>query len=138
MTTDAAMMVTTSLKIPAVDNVTTEVRCKSANSAAVIRNAMHPGNNRKQGVRKTPNSLLNSAKPPNRGMNPSTGIARLSNVRNMTGVSKKMLEKGFEVAGCRSNKIWVRPHRKPEKKAAEMTSTKPPTWNWTSPKTMST
>src|SRR5687768_8887361 len=57
---------------------------------------------------------------------------------NMTGVRKKMLEKGLDVAGFRRRRIWVRAQRKPAKKAAEMTRTKPPTSNCTSPNTIRT
>lgn len=47
-----------------------------------------------------------------------------------------MLEKGLEVAGLRRSRIWVRPQRKPEKKAARMTSMKPTTLKSTSPATI--
>ena len=47
-----------------------------------------------------------------------------------------MLENGFDVAGFRSKRSCVKPHRKPEKKAAEMTRMKPSSLNSTSPDTM--
>lgn len=54
----------------------------------------------------------------------------------MTGARKKMLEKGFEVAGFLSSMIWVSAQRKPEKKAADKTRMKPPGLNSTSPDTI--
>lgn len=44
----------------------------------------------------------------------------------------------MEVAGLRSNRICVRPHRKPEKNAAEITRTNPKVEKSTSPATIST
>ena len=42
----------------------------------------------------------------------------------------------MDVAGLRSRRICVRPQRKPEKNAAEMTRTKPRVENFTSPATI--
>ena len=49
-----------------------------------------------------------------------------------------MEEKGFDVAGFRRRRIWVRPQRKPEKKAADITRMKPRAENSTSPNTIIT
>jgi hypothetical protein len=57
---------------------------------------------------------------------------------NMTGVRRKRVEKGLEVAGWRSRRIWVKPHRKPEKKADAMTSVKPSALKAVSPATIIT
>jgi len=64
------------------------------------------------------------------------GMARRKRVKNMMGARKKIDEKGLEVAGLRRRRICVRPQRKPEKKAAEMTRTKPRAEKSTSPKTI--
>ncbi len=47
-----------------------------------------------------------------------------------------MLLKGFEVAGLRRRRIWVRPQRKPEKKAEEMMRMKPRALKAVSPATI--
>lgn len=49
-----------------------------------------------------------------------------------------MEEKGFDVAGFRRRRIWVRPQRKPEKNAADMTRMKPIAEKSTSPATIIT
>ena len=55
---------------------------------------------------------------------------------NIIGARKKIEEKGLDVAGFRSKRIWVRPQRKPEKNAADMTSMKPSAEKSTSPATI--
>ena len=69
-------------------------------------------------------------------MGPSTDSAKAISETNMTGVRKKRVENGFEVAGWRINKICVRPHRNPEKNEAEMTRKKPIALNLVSPATI--
>lgn len=134
-TSVAVDMVTTSLKMPAIDNVTTEVRCSRAYSHAVMRKAMVPGNKSSIGAR-TPHAPQRPLRDSMRAGKPSVGMAMTMRVKNMTGVRKKMLENGLEVAGLRSRRIWVRPQRKPEKKAAEMIRTKPSRSKLTSPATI--
>ncbi len=56
----------------------------------------------------------------------------------MTGARKKILLNGLLVAGFRRRSICVRAHRKPEKKAAAMTRTKPRALKSTSPATIMT
>ena len=56
---------------------------------------------------------------------PSTGIARISMLMNMTGARKKMEENGFAVAGLRRSRIWVKDQRKPDEQAETMTRMKP-------------
>lgn len=62
--------------------------------------------------------------------------AMKNNVTNMIGAMKNMVAKGFEVAGCRRSKIWVKAHRKPEKNEADMARAKPKAWNDVSPATI--
>lgn len=57
---------------------------------------------------------------------------------NMTGVRKKRVEKGLDVAGCLRSKICVSPQRKPEKNAEAMTRAKPTTLKAVSPATIMT
>jgi hypothetical protein len=54
----------------------------------------------------------------------------------MMGVRKNKVEKGFEVAGWRINRICVRAHRNPEKKAEEMIRANPVALNAVSPATI--
>lgn len=101
----ATEIVRTSLKIPQILKVTTEVRWMRANSEAVIRNARQPGKRRIRGARMKPclsPSLLNAWYMSPR---PSTGRARMNSVTNMTGARKKIDENGFDVAGCRMRRI---------------------------------
>jgi hypothetical protein len=56
----------------------------------------------------------------------------------MIGVSRKRVENGFDVAGWRSSRIWVKPQRKPEKNADAMTSVKPSALKAVSPATIIT
>ena len=60
----------------------------------------------------------------------------MAKARNITGARKKIPLNGFDVAGLRSRRIWVRDQRKPEKKAEEMTSIKPRAENSVSPATI--
>ena len=59
----AAVMVTTSLKMPQMLSVTTEVRCKRANSEDVIRKASMPGKTRITMLMKTPLASASATKP---------------------------------------------------------------------------
>ena len=54
----------------------------------------------------------------------------------MTGARKKILLNGLLVAGLRMRRIWVSDQRKPEKKAARMTRTKPRRLKAASPATI--
>jgi peptidase E len=58
--------------------------------------------------------------------------------QNRTGVRRKRVEKGLEVAGWRSKRICVKPQRKPEKNADAMTSVKPSALKAASPATIIT
>ena len=135
-TIPAAVMVTTSLKIPQILSVTTEVRCKSANSEDVIRKASVPGNTRIQKLEKTPLASASVARPSTSFTGPSMGMAIKMRVRNIIGARKKMLLKGLLVAGFRRSRICVKAHRKPEKNAAAITSMKPMASNAASPATI--
>lgn len=57
---------------------------------------------------------------------------------NMTGVRRKRVENGLEVAGWRRRRICVSPHRKPEKKAEAMTRPNPSALKAVSPATIIT
>jgi hypothetical protein len=57
-------------------------------------------------------------------------------VTNMTGAKKKMEEKGFDVAGCRMSRIWVKDQRKPELAEDDMTRPKPVALKAVSPATI--
>jgi hypothetical protein len=135
-TRPAAEMVTTSLKIPAMERVTTEVRFSRANSEAVIQNAIAPGNSKIAGPKKGPFAAIKTWRPRHNAGKPSTGMAIRNRDRNMMGARKKIEEKGLDVAGLRRRRICVRAQRKPEKKAAEMTRVKPRMENFTSPATI--
>ena len=56
--------------------------------------------------------------------------------RKVTGVRKKMLAMGLEVAGLRRRRIWVSAQRKPEKKEDSMMSAKPSALKAVSPATI--
>ncbi len=129
-------MVTTSLKIPQIDNVTTLVRCNSANSEVVIKNARIPGNNNMPNPSGTPLTSNSSDNLSNKEEMPSTGNAMTSKLTNMMGAKKNMELKGLEVAGFRSNRICVRAHRNPEKNEADMTRMKPSALKAVSPATI--
>lgn len=135
-TMEAVEMVRTSLNMPAIDNVTTDVRCRSANSDAVIRKARQPGNSRMPRLKSSPFSATRAEKADARACRPSTGIARRRSVRNITGARKKIEEKGFEVAGLRRSRICVRDQRKPDDAAADMTRKKPRASKAVSPATI--
>ena len=135
-TIPAAPMVTTSLKIPQILSVTTEVRCKRANSEDVIRKASIPGNTRIQKLGKTPFASARAARPWRSLTGPSMGRAIKMRLRNIMGARKKMLLKGLLVAGFRRSRICVRAQRKPEKNAAAITSMKPMASKAASPATI--
>ena len=126
----------TSLKMPQILSVTTDVRFRSANSAEVMQKARTPGKRRRPMAGKVPFAAARIPKPSFKGPNPSMGIARMAKLTNMTGARKKMLLKGLLVAGLRRRRICVRAQRKPEKKAEEMMRTKPRAWKAVSPATI--
>lgn len=132
----AAEIVTTSLKIPQILSVTTDVRCSSANSELVMQNANIPGNSSREIPAKTPFSAVSVAIPAPSAEKPSMGIARMAKLRNMMGARKKMELKGFPVAGFRRRRICVSAQRKPEKKAEEMIRVKPRALKAVSPATI--
>ena len=134
----AVVIVTTSLKIPQILSVTTLVRFKRANSDAVIINARQPGKSSMPVPKRTPFVSKRWERPPARAEKPSTGIARMRRLKNMTGARKKIEEKGFEVAGLRRRRICVKDHRKPEEQAEDMTKMKPSASNDASPATIMT
>lgn len=82
-------MVDTSLKMPATDSVTTEVRWIKANSEVVMANANVPGKQIRQAVRmvalKDPQNL-SSEKTAN---GPSMARLQIASVRAMMGASQK-------------------------------------------------
>lgn len=78
-------MVTTSLKMPAMERVTTDVRCRRANSDAVMQKAMTPGNRRRAGPRKGPFSSTRRWMPWKRAGKVSTGMAMMKRLANMIG-----------------------------------------------------
>lgn len=135
-TMPAAEMVTTSLKMPQMLRVTTDVRFSSANSEDVIKKASTPGKRSMPIPRKAPFCAMRSPRPWLSELKPSTGIAMSAKVRNMTGAKKKMLLKGLLVAGFRNRRIWVKAQRKPEKNADEMIRTKPSALKAVSPATI--
>ena len=81
----AAAMVMTSLNIPAIDKVTTEVRWSRANSAEIMEKAMAPGKRRSSGPSRTPFLSTKTPKPWKRLGKPSTGTAMQKRLMNMTG-----------------------------------------------------
>lgn len=135
-TMPAAEMVTTSLNIPQILRVTTDVRLSSANSDDVIKKASTPGKRSIPIPKTVPLSAVRSLRPVLRELKPSTGIAMVARVRNMIGAKKKMLLKGLLVAGFRSRRICVKAQRKPEKNADEMINTKPRALKAVSPATI--
>lgn len=135
-TMPAAEMVTTSLNMPQMLSVTTEVRFSSANSEDVIRKASTPGKRRMPIPRNTPFSAVRVLSPWLRELKPSTGIAMRARVRNITGAKKKMLLKGLLVAGFRNKRICVKAQRNPEKNADEIISMKPSALKAVSPATI--
>jgi len=84
-TRPAARMVTTSLKIPAMERVTTDVRCRSANSEAVMQNAIAPGKRSRHGPNICPFTSMRFFNPSHKSGNPSTGIASKSKEANIIG-----------------------------------------------------
>ena len=81
----AAEIVTTSLKIPAMDKVTTDVRCSNANSDEVIQKAMTPGKRRIRGPRMGPFFSMRMPRPCQRAGKPSTGTAMRNRLANIIG-----------------------------------------------------
>ena len=81
----AADMVTTSLNIPAIERVTTEVLWRRANSADVIQNAITPGKTRMSGPRTGPFFSTKTPRPCHSAGNPSTGMAMMRRETNMMG-----------------------------------------------------
>lgn len=134
----AAEIVTTSLKMPQMLSVTTEVRWSSANSEAVMRKARTPGKSRIPMPSTAPFSCTSLLRPLARGPNPSMGMAIIDKARNMTGARKNMPLNGLLVAGLRSRRIWVNDHRKPEKNDAEITRMNPRVLKAVSPATIIT
>lgn len=137
-TIPAADIVTTSLKIPHMLRVTTDVRFKSANSEAVIRKASAPGNKSIPMPTKGPFSAVKTRRPWPRGTNPSTGMAMIARVKNIMGARKKILLKGLLVAGLRKRSICVSAQRNPEKKADDIIKIKPRALKAVSPATIMT
>lgn len=133
---EAVLMVRTSLKIPQILRVTTEVRCRSANSEAVMAKARQPGKRRMARERRVPFSEERFVKARTSAKGPSTGMASTSSVKNMTGARKNIDENGLEVAGLRRRRIWVNDQRKPDDAAADITSTKPRASKEVSPATI--
>ena len=137
-TIPAAEIVITSLKIPHMLSVTTEVRCSNANSVEVRQNANVPGNSKSNMPRMDPFSAVNLAMPSASAEKPSMGMASSASERNMIGVRKKILLKGLLVAAFLNSKIWVSAQRKPEKNAELMIRRKPRASNAVSPATIIT
>ena len=131
-----AEMVMTSLKMPQMLSVTTDVRFSRANSADVMQKARTPGNSSRPIAWMVPFAAASIPKPSLRDLNPSIGIARIARLTNMTGARKKMLLNGLLVAGFRRSRICVSAQRKPEKKAEEMMRKKPRAWKAVSPATI--
>lgn len=84
-TSPAAEIVTTSLKMPAIESVTTDVRCKSANSEDVIQKAMTPGKRMIRGPRTGPLFSKRTCRPCHKAGKPSTGIAIRKREVNIIG-----------------------------------------------------
>lgn len=101
----AAVMVTTSLKIPHMLRVTTLVRCKREYSDVVIQNARHPGNMRSRMEMKLPFLAARSERPPRSALGPSAREAMVKRLTNMMGERKKSVANGLLVAGCRKRRI---------------------------------
>lgn len=132
----AAEMVTTSLNMPQMLRVTTEVLFRSANSEAVIKKARTPGKSRMPTPSATPLSVVKIPSPFPRGTKPSTGIAIIARLRNIIGARKKIVLNGLLVAGFRRSRICVKAQRKPEKNEAEMMRPKPRALKSVSPATI--
>lgn len=85
-----------------------------------------------------PFSETRAENAPETAKRPSTGMARMNSVRNITGARKNIDENGFEVAGLRRSRICVRDQRKPDDAAADMTRKKPRVSKAVSPATIMT
>ena len=134
----AVVMVTTSLKMPQMLSVTTEVRFSRANSELVMRKARQPGKMRMPTPSAVPFWSKRRTRPSCRALKPSTGTARTKMLMNITGARKKIEENGFAVAGLRRRRICVSDQRKPEEQAEAMTRMKPKAWKAVSPATIMT
>jgi hypothetical protein len=132
----ATEMVRTSLKIPQMLRVTTEVRWSSANSEDTIRKAMTPGKRTIAVATITPYWVVRTPKREKSAEKPSTGMAMMKIETNITGARKKMEEKGLDVAGLRRRRTWVRDQRRPDRADAVMTRMKPRTLKCASPATI--
>lgn len=121
----AAEMVTTSLKMPQIESVTTFVRCRSVNSDEIMQNAKNPGMNISRSAFARPSFSTRIFRPAMTADGVSLNSAMTNKVTNMIGARRKRVANGFEVAGCRRSRICVRAHRKPEKNDAEIARTKP-------------
>lgn len=133
---DAAEMVRTSLKIPQTESVTTLVRLSSANSAATIMKAKHPGNSSIISPKKVPFAVVRFEIPAASEAGPSIGNAKMMRAKNIVGVRKNMLAKGLLVAGFLKSKIWVKLHLKPEQNEALITRANPRALKAVSPATI--
>jgi hypothetical protein len=134
----AVVIVTTSLKMPQILNVTTLVRFSRANSDDVIKKARQPGKSRMPMPRAVPFASNRFERPSPNALKPSTGTARTNKLTNITGARKNIDEKGFAVAGFRRRRIWVSDHRKPDEHADAITRMKPSASNAVSPATIMT
>lgn len=134
----AALIVTTSLKIPQMLSVTTLVRLSKANSDDVMRNARVPGKTSNEIPKALPLAAIRLERPSLSSENPSTGIAMARRLTNMIGARKNIEENGFDVAGLRRSRIWVNDQRKPEDKADDITRMKPRALKAVSPATIIT
>ncbi len=134
----AADMVTTSLKMPQMESVTTDVRCRRANSELMRPKARQPGKTRRKNAGAVPFAAARIWKPVITACGPSTKRARTKSVTNMMGARKNIVAYGLPVAGWRRRRICVRAQRKPEKKDAAMTRVKPIALNSVSPATIMT
>lgn len=67
---------------------------------------------------------------------PSIGIAIIKRAMKMTGARKRIVENGFEVAGCRRRRICVNDHLKPDEQEDVMTRMNPRALNAVSPATI--
>ena len=134
----AALMVTTSLKIPQMLRVTTLVRFRRVYSDVVMKNARHPGKSKMRKPRTGPFWDERFCKAWMRFRGPSTGKAMTIMLKNMMGERRKIDEKGFEVAGCRRRRIWVSDHLNPAAMEDDMMRTKPRTLKAVSPATIMT
>src|SRR5215469_12310958 len=107
--------------MPQILNVTTDERFSSANSEEIIQNANNPGKTSSSIPVKAPRASDKVPNPSIISYGPSIVNAIAKRETNIAGVRKKSVENGLDVAGCRSRRIWVRAHLKPEKNADPIT-----------------